>query len=87
MDNEQKLLQLLENIEKANRKQLIYVRVQTIFCIIAAILCIALLFAGAKILPQLQETILQVQVVLKNLESVSDELAKSDLTAMAKSIN
>ena len=86
MDNEQKLLQLLENIEKANRKQLIYTRAQAVSSVISAALCIALLFIGIKVLPQLQETIEQAQSVLSNLESVTDELAKSDLNALAKSI-
>lgn len=87
MDNEQKLIELLERIEKNNRKQLVYARLQAFFTILTAAVCILLLVFGAKTLPQLQETVAQAQAVLSNLESVTDALAKSDLTAIAKSIN
>ena len=62
MDNNQKLMDLLEQMEKANRKQVAYARLQFVFSVIAAICCILLLLAGVKVLPQLQEAALQADL-------------------------
>lgn len=87
MDNNQKLMDLLEQMEKANRKQVAYARLQFIFSVIAAICCILLLFAGVKILPQLQEAALQAETVLTNLETVTTELAQADLIGMVENVD
>ena len=87
MDNNQKLMDLLEQMEKANRKQVAYARLQFVFSVIAAICCILLLFAGVKILPQLQEAALQAETVLTNLETVTTELAQADLIGMVENVD
>ena len=87
MDNNQKLMDLLEQMEKANRKQVAYARLQFIFSVIAAICCILLLLAGVKVLPQLQEAALQAETVLTNLETVTTELAQADLIGMGENVD
>lgn len=87
MDNNQKLMDLLEQMEKANRKQVAYARLQFIFSVIAAICCILLLLAGVKVLPQLQEAALQAETVLTNLETVTTELAQADLIGMVENVD
>ena len=87
MENNQKLMDLLEQMEKANRKQVAYARLQFIFSVIAAICCILLLLAGVKVLPQLQEAALQAETVLTNLETVTTELAQADLIGMVENVD
>ena len=87
MENTQKLMDLLEQMEKANRKQVAYARLQFVFSGIAAICCILLLLAGVNVLPQLQEAALQAETVLTNLESVTTELAQADLIGMVENVD
>jgi len=87
MDNDQRLLELLERIEKSNRRQMWYARLQFIFTIVAAAACVVLLLSGMKVLPQLQETATQAEIVLGNLESVTSELAQSDLSGMVENMD
>ena len=87
MENTQKLMDLLEQMEKANRKQVAYARLQFIFSVIAAICCILLLLAGVKVLPQLQEAVLQAETVLTNLETVTTELAQADLIGRVENVD
>ena len=87
MDNHQKLMDLLEQMEKANRKQVAYARLQFVFSVTAAICCILLLLAGVKVLPQLQEAALQAETVLTNLETVTTELAQADLIGMVENVD
>lgn len=87
MENDQKLLELLENMEKANRRQVAYARLQFIFSVVAALCCIVLLLAGMKVLPQLQKAVSQAETVLTNLETVTTELAESDLSGMVENMD
>ena len=87
MENTQKLMDLLEQMEKANRKQVAYARLQFIFSVIAAICCILLLLAGVKVLPQLQEAVLQAETVLTNLETVTTELAQADMNGLVENVD
>ena len=87
MENTQKLMDLLEQMEKANRKQVAYARLQFVFSVIAAICCILLLLAGVKVLPQLQEAVLQAETVLTNLETVTTDLAQADLIGMVENVD
>ena len=87
MENNQKLMDLLEQMEKTNRKQVAYARLQFVFSVIAAICCILLLLVGVKVLPQLQEAALQAETVLTNLETVTTELAQADLIGMVENVD
>ena len=87
MESNQKMMDLLERMEKANRKQVAYARLQFLFAAVAAICCAVLLFFGLKILPQLQEAAVQAETVLSNLESVTTELAQADLSGMVENVD
>ena len=87
MENNEKMMELLERMEKANRKQVAYARRQFIFTLIAAACCAVLLFSGMKILPQLQEAAVQAETVLGNLETVTTELAQADLSGMVENVD
>ena len=87
MGNDQRMLELLERIEKENRKQTWFARLQFVFAIVAAAACIVLLLTGIKVLPQLEDTISQAETVLNNLESVTTELAQSDLSGMVENMD
>lgn len=87
MEHDQRMMELLERMEKANRKQVVYARLQFIFSAVAALCCIVLLLAGLKVLPQLQEAATQAETVLSNLETVTTELAQSDLSGMVANMD
>ena len=87
MEQDQKLLELLQQMEKSNRKQVTCARLQLVFSLIAAVCCVALLLVGIKILPQLQEATAQAETVLQNLETVTTELAQADLSGMVENID
>lgn len=90
MDNNQILQQLAES----SRKQLRYARIQCIFTVAAALVCLLLLFRVTQVVPQIQALAEQIatlssqaETVLTNLETVTDELAKSDINGMVQDVN
>ena len=87
MEMDQKLLELMERMAKANRKQVAYARLQFIFSLVAAVCCAALLLSGMKVLPKIQETAIQAETVLSNLETVTSELAAADLSGMVANVD
>ena len=87
MEHNQRFLELMERMEKDNRRQVIYARLQFIFSAVAALCCIVLLLAGLRILPRVQEAVLQAEMVLSNLEKVTTELAQSNLVGMVENID
>lgn len=87
MDQDQKLLQLLERLENVNRKQVLYARAQFVFTLVAAVCCIVLMIAGIQLLPKLREAAVQAETVLTNLETVTAELANVDLNGMVENMD
>ena len=87
MGHDQKMLEVLEQIEKSNSRQTRYARLQFVFTLIAATACVALLLTGMKILPQLKNTVAQAEIVLDNLEAVTSELAESDVSGMVENMD
>lgn len=87
MDQDQKMLELLEEIKKGNTKQVFFARLQCIFSIVAALCCVIVLAAGLKILPELRTSVTQAEKVLSNLEDVTTELAKMDLSSMVENVD
>lgn len=87
MDQNQKVLELLERMEKNSRKQVFFARVQFVLSAIALICCIVLLLSGMRILPQLQNTVQQAETVISNLESVTTALAQADLAGMVENVD
>ena len=87
MENELKVLELLERIEVNSRKQRTFAKLQFVLTIISAVCCVMLLLAILTIVPQVQEMIAKAESVLVNLETVTSELANTDLTGMVEGIN
>lgn len=87
MDKDLQLQQLLEKMEKNSRKQLFYTRLMCLFCVVAVICCIGMAVKLNSLLPELQLFAIQAESVLSNLEDVTQELAKADLTGMVQNIN
>lgn len=81
MDNQQ-LTEILERMEKANKQQVFYARLQCLFSVIAAVCCLVLLILGFKFMPQIQILAERADIVLTNLETVTEELADVDLTGL-----
>lgn len=87
MEHNQKMLEVMEEMEKNSRKQVMYGRLQFIFAAVAAVCCAVLLFAGLKVLPELQAAATQAEIVLNNLEEVTTDLAKVDLGSMVENVD
>lgn len=94
MEENMELLELLKRIECANRKQLLYTRVQCIAAV-AAVACFAgIYFLIRDFLPQISAIITQIpgvvaqmEIVLSNLEVVTTELAAVDFAGMIEGVN
>ena len=94
MEDNKELLELLKRIEGANRKQLIYTRIQCIAAV-AAVVCFAgIYFLIRDFLPQISAIITQIpgvvaqmEIVLSNLEVVTTELAAVDFAGMIEGVN
>lgn len=87
MDNQAQLQKILEKLEDNSRKQLMLSRVQCIFSIVSAVCCIVLLVTFLRFMPQLELLAEQAEQVLTNLEAVTAQLQKLDLTEMVENIN
>lgn len=87
METDMKLVELLERMEQTNKKQVFYARLQFLFTVVAALCCVVLLLSGMSVLPKLQETAVQAEAVLTNLETVTTELAKVDLNSMVQNMD
>ena len=87
METDMKLVELLERMEQTNNKQVFYARLQFLFTVVAALCCVVLLLSGMSVLPKLQETAVQAEAVLTNLETVTTELANVDLNSMVQNVD
>ena len=86
--NQQNDLQIiLERLEADSRKQLFHARLQTIFSIICAVFCGILLMELLQFIPKLESLISQAEVLLGDLDTVTKELSKLDLSHMVENIN
>lgn len=87
MDQEQKLISLLESIEKATRKQTAFARFQMILSVISVVCCAALLLTGLTFLPKAQAIVSEAETVVYNMEALTAELAKTEFTDVVDNIN
>ena len=101
MEDNKEVLQLLKQIEKANRRQTLCCIALCIFAMIAALCCIVTFVAIYQIIPQLTqivpqitavipkvtEVITQMQTVLTNLEKTTSQMAQLDLSVMVNDVN
>lgn len=91
---EKNMRELLERLDKSNRQQVRYARLQSILAILAAICFIALVLVVWSIVPQLMDfaaeaenLLAQAEIVLTNLEDVTNELAQVEYTKMIDDVN
>lgn len=91
---EKDMREILERLEKSNRQQVKYARLQSILAVLAALCFIALVVVVGSIVPELMnfaseaEALLeQAEVVLTNLEDVTGELAQVEFTKMIDDVN
>ena len=101
MEENKELLQLLKQIEKANRRQTLCCMALCIFAMITALCCIVTFVAIYQIIPQvaqivpqvtavipqITEIITQIQTVLTNLEKTTSQMAQLDLSIMVSDVN
>ena len=94
MENNAQVQEWMERMEKTNRQQVRWARLQCLFALIAAGCCAAVLLIALSVVPQVQQMTSQVQVlgsqaevVLTNLESVTSELAEVDLESMVSNVD
>ena len=93
MEENKELLELLQQVEKANRQQVKLTRLSCIFALIAALCCVGTLGLVYSILPQVTGILSQVDglagqihVVLGNLEDATNQLSQLDLTGMVSEV-
>lgn len=94
MEDNKEMLELLQAMEKTNRKQLRMARLQCVFSLLAAVCCGAVLLVVLSILPQvdtvmnqLDTVMVQTQTVLGNLEKTTAQLAAVDLENMVTDVD
>lgn len=87
MEENKEMLELLKQIEKTNRQQVRTARLQCILSLTAAVLCVGVFLLVFNFLPQVDAVVTQMQTVLGNLETTTEELAALDLSSMAEGID
>ena len=79
--------ELLAKMEETSRKQLRFARTQCLFSIIAALCCAVILIIALRMIPVLQGFAQQADVILSNLEALTDHLAQIDLKQTVENLN
>lgn len=87
MEQQNELQKILERLESNSRKQLLHARLQTVFSVICVLFCGILLMNLLQFLPQLESLISQAEILLGDLELITKELSKLDLSQMVENIN
>ena len=87
MDQQNELQKILERLESNSRKQLLHARLQTLFAVICAVCIGILVLKLLQFIPQLQSMVSQAEILIRDLDIVTKELAKLDLTQMVENIN
>ncbi len=94
MEMNEQMQTYLEKLEKSNKQQALYARLQCLFSIAAAVCCLLLLLTVAKIVPDIKALsneisgiAVQAESVLTNLETVTQELAAADLAGVVTDVD
>lgn len=87
MEERQQILELLQKMERNSRKQLFTSRIQCLFSLIALVCCLVILINILTLLPQIELLAQEANVVLTNLQVVTEELADLDLQGMITDID
>lgn len=86
MEHNDKTLELLEKIEKTNRRQLLFTQIFCGFALVAVLFCILALVKVHQLLPQIQGITAQMQGLLGNMEQAASQLAALDLQGIAENV-
>ena len=91
---EKDLREILEKLDKSNRQQVRYARLQSALLILTALCFVVLVVLGVRLVPQLQEfaaeahgLLGQAETVLTNLEQVTTELAEVEFVKMIDDVD
>ena len=87
MDQNQEMLDLLRRIEKSNRQKVITNVLVCLFMLAAAASCIAICVMLGQLIPQVNQTIGQMQTALNSLEETSNHLRGLNLDTMVSNVN
>jgi len=94
MDEKQEFKDTLEQLEKSNRQQARFAKLQCLFSLIAALCCAGVLYLVWSLMPQItligdqaEVTIADLQTTLSNLEVITNQLAEADLGGMANNVD
>lgn len=87
MDQNQEMLELLRRIEKSNRQKVITNVLVCLFMLAAAVSCIAICVMLGQLIPQVNQTIGQMQTALNSLEETSNHLRGLNLETMVNNVN
>ena len=89
MDEKLELKESLEQLERFNKQQARYAKLQCLFCCIAALCCAGVLYLVWSLMPQItsigqqaETALADMQTTLTNLEIITDQLAATDLEGM-----
>lgn len=87
MEENKEMLELLRQIEKNSRQQTRTARLQCLLALVAAVFCVGVFALIFNFLPRLDTVVTQMQTVLGNLETTTQELAALDLGSMMDGID
>ena len=87
MEGNQELRELLERLDESNRKQAKYAKWQCVLSVLAAVSCVGLFVLVCTLMPRVEALTVQMETVLTNLETVTDQLAGMDLGSMVKNVD
>lgn len=80
-------LEILKKIEENSRKSARNSTLQTVFTLVAALCCLAVVIAVFSVMPRVDGLLNQVETVLQNLEQISGELGRLDLEGMVANVD
>ena len=91
---EKDMHEILERMEKTNRQHLRHARLQSFLTLLAALCFVGLVFAVSSIMPRLsgfvdeaEKLLGQAEVVLTNLEEVTEELTELEFAQMVEDVD
>ena len=94
MDDRQEFKNILEQLDRSNRQQARFAKLQCLFSLIAALCCVGVLYLIWSLMPQItligqqaEITLTDLQTTLTNLEVITAELAEADLGSMADNVD
>ena len=86
MEQNERTLELLEKIEKTNRRQLLFTQIFCGIALVAVLFCVIALVKVNQLLPQIQDITAQMQGVLGNMEQAAGQLAALDIRGIAENV-